>query len=115
MESPKLMRIQALLPILLLCAVIAASCVSNGGGGGGSSPWQARLGAAGPDITPLGLLQQEIRLTPRLIPKGTVGRSWHRPMNPRYNTIHSTQNYTGDAFAHSKALNGGKLRATRRV
>ena len=110
------MRIRFLIPVVILCALLIVSCMTGGGGGGGggSSPWSARLGGTGGSITPLGLLQQEIKLTPRLIPRGTVGRSWNRPMRPRYITIHSTQNYTGDAFAHSKALNGGKLRANRR-
>jgi N-acetylmuramoyl-L-alanine amidase len=35
-------------------------------------------------------------------------------MKPRYITIHSTQNYTGNAFNHALALKRGALRATRR-
>jgi len=31
-------------------------------------------------------------------------------MNARYITIHSTQNYTGDAYAHAKALSRGALK-----
>ena len=37
-------------------------------------------------------------------------RTRYRPMRPRYITIHSTQNYTGDAYAHAKALRRGALR-----
>ncbi|MEM0969716.1 MAG: N-acetylmuramoyl-L-alanine amidase [Verrucomicrobiota bacterium] len=35
-------------------------------------------------------------------------------MDPKFITIHSTQNPTGDAFAHAKALNKGALRGGRR-
>jgi N-acetylmuramoyl-L-alanine amidase len=35
-------------------------------------------------------------------------------MTPRYITIHSTQNKSGDAFNHALALKKGALRATRR-
>lgn len=50
------------------------------------------------------------------IPKGRYGRWQHRPMRPRYITIHSTQNYdTGaGAWRHAQALNKGALRAERR-
>ena len=68
----------------------------------------------GPQVTPVQLLQQEIRLQPKLIPRGTYGRKYHRPMSPRYITIHATENPTGDAFAHAQALRNGKLRANRR-
>jgi N-acetylmuramoyl-L-alanine amidase len=111
------MRPKFLLPLicaaLSLGALLFAACT-----GPSSSPppqWQSGMAAAGgPQVTPLQLLQQEIRLQPRLIPRGTHGRKYHRPMAPRYITIHSTQNYSGDAFAHATALRNGKLRATRR-
>ena len=35
-------------------------------------------------------------------------------MRPRYITIHSTQNYSGDAWDHARALSNGKLRARMR-
>jgi N-acetylmuramoyl-L-alanine amidase len=60
------------------------------------------------------MLRSEVNVIPRLIPKGKYGRRLYRPMTPRYITIHSTQNYTGDAFAHSRALNAGALRARQR-
>lgn len=44
------------------------------------------------------------------IPRGRYGRRKYRPMNPTYITIHSTQNYSGDAWAHAKALSRGALR-----
>jgi len=68
----------------------------------------------GGQVTPADLLQQEVRLYPRLISKGSYGRRYHRSMQPRYITIHATENYTGDAFAHAAALRNGKLRAHRR-
>ena len=35
-------------------------------------------------------------------------------MKPRYITVHSTQNYNGDAWDHARALEKGKLRAPKR-
>jgi N-acetylmuramoyl-L-alanine amidase len=57
---------------------------------------------------------RELNIKQIYIPKGRYGRWMHRPMRPRYITIHSTQNYTGDAYAHSRALNRGALRARKR-
>ena len=68
----------------------------------------------GPSITPLQLLRQEVKVIPRLIPKGKYGRRLYRPMQPRFITIHSTQNPSGDAFAHARALRAGALRAKQR-
>ena len=49
-----------------------------------------------------------------LIRKGTHARKIHRSMRPRYITVHSTQNYSGDAYDHARALRNGKLRARKR-
>ncbi|MEZ5324924.1 MAG: N-acetylmuramoyl-L-alanine amidase [Verrucomicrobiales bacterium] len=59
---------------------------------------------------------RELNIYQRFIPKGRYGRWKYRPMNPRYITIHSTQNYSpgADAWRHSLALNNGKLTATMR-
>ena len=59
---------------------------------------------------------RQLNVHQRFIPKGRYGRWKHRPMRPRYITIHSTQNYdTGaDAFRHALALRNGKLRARMR-
>lgn len=59
---------------------------------------------------------KQINIRKDLIPAGTHARKYHRPMRPRYITIHSTQNYSpaADAFQHSKALKNGKLRARKR-
>jgi N-acetylmuramoyl-L-alanine amidase len=64
-------------------------------------------------VTPDQLLA-EARVKLDLIPPGTVGRRYFRPMRPRYITIHSTQNYTGNAYNHALALKRGALRATKR-
>lgn len=64
-------------------------------------------------VTPAQMLG-EVRLKQDLIPAGKFARKVYRPMYPRYITIHSTQNYTGDAFAHARALKAGALRATKR-
>ena len=97
--------------LLLLAAVLFSAC---------STPppapsWQTAAPApVTHGVTPVQMLQGEVKLYPRLIPKGSYGRRSHRSMNPRYITIHSTQNYTGDAFAHASALRNGKLRARKR-
>ena len=57
---------------------------------------------------------RELNVRQILIPRGRYGRWKHRPMRPRYITIHSTQNYSGDAWAHARALSNGKLRAKMR-
>ena len=56
----------------------------------------------------------EIRVVKRYIPRGRHGRKYIRPMKPRYITVHSTQNYNGDAWDHARALQRGKLRAPKR-
>ena len=70
--------------------------------------------AGGRSVTPAQLLQKEIRVYPRLIQRGSYGRRYKRPMQPRYITIHATENRVGDAFAHAAALRNGRLRANRR-
>ncbi|MBB5352021.1 N-acetylmuramoyl-L-alanine amidase [Haloferula luteola] len=59
-------------------------------------------------------LRKSIHLKVDLVPKGTHGRKVIRPMNPRYITIHSTQNFSADAERHSLALKRGALRAPKR-
>lgn len=51
----------------------------------------------------------QVKLIRDFVPKGRHGRWKHRPMQPRYITIHSTQNETGDAYAHALALKRGTL------
>ena len=57
---------------------------------------------------------RELNVKRMYIPKGRHGRWKHRPMRARYITIHSTQNYSGDAYDHARALINGKLRARMR-
>jgi len=61
-------------------------------------------------------LLRQVNLNRDLIPRGKHARKYRRRMNPRYITIHSTQNYSpaADAWQHSKALKNGKLRAYKR-
>lgn len=59
-------------------------------------------------------LMREVRLKVDMVPRGTHGRKVVRPMNPRYITIHSTQNYSAGAEKHSLALKRGALRAPKR-
>jgi N-acetylmuramoyl-L-alanine amidase len=98
---------RSLPPLLILAVTIFIVCCAGPGGPIPSGP-------AGPPVTPLQLLKAEVNVIPRFIPKGKYGRKIYRPMRPRYITIHSTQNYTGDAFAHAKALQRGALRAHKR-
>lgn len=49
----------------------------------------------------------QVRLVRDFVPKGRHSRRRHRPMRPRYITIHSTQNYSGDAYAHARAMKRG--------
>ena len=61
-----------------------------------------------------GGLAREVNLKVDLVSKGTHGRRVVRPMKPRYITIHSTQNYSADAWRHSLALKRGALRSPKR-
>ncbi len=76
--------------------------------------WEARyhdsqLGPVTPDQL---LAEAHVKLD--LIPAGSVGRRLYRKMDVRYITIHSTQNYTGNAYNHALALKRGALRANKR-
>ena len=54
-------------------------------------------------------------ITQALIPRGRSGRWRVRRMNPRYITIHSTQNFSryGTALAHAHMLKRGALKSRR--
>jgi len=77
--------------------------------------WEARLGPVPVErkLPPVFMLR-EVNLKQDMIQSGRVGRRYFRRMAPRYITIHSTQNYTGDAYAHALALKRGALKATKR-
>lgn len=63
---------------------------------------------------PASTMLREVQLKVDMVRKGTHGRRVVRPMNPRYITIHSTQNYTAGASRHALALKLGALRAPKR-
>ena len=60
-------------------------------------------------------LYGEVNVKQDLIPRGRHARKYHRSMQPRYITIHGTQNFSrgADALRHSEALKNGKLRARK--
>jgi N-acetylmuramoyl-L-alanine amidase len=92
--------------------VILSSCNTNQTGKVSSKAgvWERELGAvANVPLNP-GEAHKELNLKVDLIPEGKYGRRLFREMTPQYITIHSTQNPTGDAYAHAKALNRGALR-----
>ncbi len=103
------------LPVALAAVVIGAACTTPGGGRSARvAQWEARYQDARlGQVTPAQLLK-EVGLQVDLIPPGRYGRGRYRPMRPTYITIHSTQNYTGNAYNHALALKRGALRATRR-
>jgi N-acetylmuramoyl-L-alanine amidase len=57
---------------------------------------------------------RQVRLKPNMVRAGTYGRRVVRRLNPRYITIHSTQNYTAGADQHALALKNGALRSGQR-
>jgi N-acetylmuramoyl-L-alanine amidase len=61
-------------------------------------------------------LYREVNVRQDLIPRGRHARKYQRSMQPKYITIHSTQNFSrgADAMRHSEALKNGKLRARKR-
>ena len=77
--------------------------------------WDRELGPVPVErkVTPSQMLK-EVHLAQSFIRPGTAGRKRHRAMNPRYITIHSTQNYTAGAWRHALALRRGALTAHRR-
>ena len=54
----------------------------------------------------------DLRITSALVEKGKYGRSKIRPMNPRFITIHATENFSagGNARAHAEMLQTGSLK-----
>lgn len=86
-----------------------------GGGSVAATPVSASPTPANPGAGAAALLRT-VNLERDYVRKGTHGRKVVRPMNPRYITIHSTQNFSGqaDARRHALALKNGKLRAYKR-
>lgn len=109
MNLPRLrLPVLACLPLLL----VFGSCETSQSHSGG---WQAVLGPVPVDrkVTPLQMLD-EVHLKQDMIPRGTYGRKYFRPMDVRYITIHATENPTGNAYQHALALKRGALRAHKR-
>lgn len=119
------MRAFLILIPLALCVAVAAlvSCASSdpkvamvkpvsGDPTDGSSVSYVNSQSFGGSKLPSQLLD-EVNLYKDYIPKGVHARKYRRSMNPRYITIHSTQNFStgADARRHSLALKNGKLRA----
>jgi N-acetylmuramoyl-L-alanine amidase len=99
-----------LLPCLFFL-FFCVQCRPIGPPGGGRD----RYGSSAPKSSGISLssLQRQVNLKVDLVKKGTHGRRVIRPMNPRYITIHSTQNYTAGADKHSLALKNGALRSPK--
>ena len=75
-----------------------------------SQNWEASLGVVPESPISPAKLHKDINIKIDLIQSNRFGRSGKRPMKPRYITIHSTQNYDGDAYDHARALKKGSLK-----
>lgn len=106
MKNPPLLI--AILPATILGIVLVAC--SGQPRAGGAAPGSL----SGTGQLTRGQLYSGVNVKKMYIRRGTYGRKTTRPMRPRYITVHSTQNYSGDAYAHAKALRNGKLRAPKR-
>ena len=107
------MKLLARLFLTIAATIFLVTCGSTGLPSRVAA-WEARYNdSALTQVTPEQLLR-EAAVKVDLIPPGRVGRYKYRPMKPRYITIHSTQNYTGNAYNHALALKRGALRATKR-
>jgi N-acetylmuramoyl-L-alanine amidase len=86
----------------------------TGSGYGPTASLKGRLVPATPSKSASNLYK-EVNVRQDLIPNGRHARKYHRSMQPRYITIHSTQNFSrgADALRHSEALKNGKLRARK--
>ena len=95
-------------PLLLLPALLlleGCGTVSRQAQG-----WNTQLGEVSDAPISTNALIAEVKVRRDFIPAGRYGRRYRRAMRPKYITIHSTQNYSGDAYDHAKALKRGKLR-----
>lgn len=75
-----------------------------------SQNWEASLGVIPESPLSPEKLHHELNIKVDLIAPNRFGRRGKRPMTPKFITIHSTQNYTGDAYDHARALKNGALR-----
>ena len=95
-------------------ALVGSQCHQIGPPGGGQDRYEVSLrqGASGGRVSMSHMLR-EVNLKQDMVRRGTHGRRVVRPMRPRYITIHSTQNYSADAWRHSLALKNGALRSPK--
>ncbi|MEM7015389.1 MAG: N-acetylmuramoyl-L-alanine amidase, partial [Verrucomicrobiota bacterium] len=102
-------RVALLLPLVVasLVAIGMQSCATMSQQ---ALAWQAKMGLVPESKVTHRQLHKELNLKRDYIPRGRYGRHLRRPMTAKFITIHSTQNYSGDAFAHAKALKRGRLR-----
>lgn len=103
--------LRLVIPMAVMAATLAIlpGCMTAPGSTK-ATVWERKLGAVAETPISPNQAHQELNLKVDLIPKGRYGRRIFRGMQPRFITIHSTQNPTGDAYAHAKALNRGALR-----
>ncbi len=123
-NDPTLHRVKRhllIMPLLTLVAMIIGVCCTPvapiGGRADRPIEWAARSGSAPVSAGSVGSLNSIMRgvnLRQDLVPRGSHGRKVFRSMSPRYITIHSTQNWSADAWKHSQALKNGALRAPKR-
>ena len=103
----------------VLVALFCTQCVRIGPPGGGPDPYQGpkQRQQVSRQAPPSGGGSQrvirEVNLKTDMVRRGSHGRKVVRPMKPRFITIHSTQNYSADAWKHSKALKNGALRSPK--
>lgn len=107
---------KSLLVRSLLISGVAAVLASCEGISPQAQAWSQRMTPAQslPRVTPA-QLYQEVGVNVRLISPGRCGRlCWN--MQPKYITIHATENFAAgaDAFQHALALQHGALRAHKR-
>jgi len=95
-----------LLAVCLQCRPVGPSMTSS------RMPTSSNFSGQGGKI-PMSRMLREVNLKSDMVPRGSHGRKVVRPMNPRYITIHSTQNYSADAWKHSQALKNGALRSPK--
>jgi N-acetylmuramoyl-L-alanine amidase len=90
--------------VLLSVFALALVCAGCGGVGGSVAPATTGVPAG----------WGELRVSRDLVPAGSYGRQRVRRLEPRYITIHSTQNFAAvaDARAHARMLKTGALKAS---
>lgn len=111
-------------------AMICTQCVQIGPPGGGRDPYCPPQLRSGPQKQPvlkalsrppllpvpgggmsISRMTRDANVKVSMVRAGTHGRKVVRRMSPRYITIHSTQNYSADAWQHALALKNGALRS----